>query len=89
LPFVNWVADRIKSLLLTDSTSYSNIVGKDEYFAILRPLAVGRRLMFTSKEALGLVGAEAKPGDSICFIDSCNSPFVIRGAEDNTCVIVG
>ncbi|KIN02760.1 hypothetical protein OIDMADRAFT_178636 [Oidiodendron maius Zn] len=80
---------RIKRLLLSDSTSYAESVGKDEYFATLRPLAVNRRLMFTSKGTAGLVPAEAKLDDKVCFFDSCKCPFIIRDVGDNTWILVG
>ncbi|KAK2741129.1 hypothetical protein FQN57_005730 [Myotisia sp. PD_48] len=81
---------RVKRLLLSDDTVFSKTIGKNhEYFANLRSLAVGRRLMVTSRGGLGLVPSEATPGDKVCFFDGCKCPFIIRDSGQNTNVIVG
>jgi hypothetical protein len=79
----------IKGLLLSDSMLYSEQVGRSNDLSGLRRLAVGRRLMLTSRCALGLVPVRAKDGDRIWFFDGCDSPFVIRKEGDSACVIVG
>jgi hypothetical protein len=81
---------RVRRLLPSDDTPLSEVLGKDdEYFAYLRPLAVGRKMFFSSRGAIGLLPAQAEPGDSICFFDGCGCPFVIRKQGDDAWVIVG
>lgn len=80
----------VRRLLPSDSTPYSEQIGKeDEYFVVLRPLAVGRRVAITSKGAMILVPADAEPEDEICFFDGSTCPFIIRTTGDDTWVIVG
>lgn len=84
------VLKKVKRLLPSDDSPFSSILGQeDEYFAYFRPLAIGRRMFFSSRGAIGLLPAEARVGDAICFFDGCGCPFVIRKAENDTWVIVG
>ncbi|EFZ02213.2 heterokaryon incompatibility protein [Metarhizium robertsii ARSEF 23] len=81
---------RVKRLLPSDGTPFSDVLGReDEYFANLRPLAIGRRMFFSSRGAIGLIPIEAITGDKVCFFDGCGCPFVIRRAGNETWVIVG
>ncbi|KAG8423178.1 hypothetical protein J3458_000094 [Metarhizium acridum] len=81
---------RVKRLLPSDGTPFSDILGReDEYFAHLRPLAIGRRMFFSSRGAIGLIPIEARTGDEVCFFDGRGCPFVIRRAGNETWVIVG
>lgn len=80
----------VRRLLPSDDTPYSKQLGQeDEYFATLRPLAVGRRVAITSKGAMVLVAADASAGDEICFFDGSSCPFIIRKAENDAWVMVG
>lgn len=80
---------RVKRLLLSDSTSYSEHMVNDEYLASLRPMAIGRRMIHTSRGIHALAPAEARPGDKIGFFVGSRYPFVILDVGENTRVIVG
>lgn len=80
---------RVKRLLLSDSISYSEYMVNDEYLASLRPMAIGRRMILTSRGIYALAPAEARPGDKICFFVGSRYPFVIRDVGENTRAIVG
>lgn len=80
---------RVKRLLLSDSTSYAKHMAKGKYLASLRRIAIGRRMIHTSRGICALAPAEARPGDKICFFVGSRYPFIIRDAGENTQVIVG
>jgi hypothetical protein len=80
---------KVRRLLPSESTPFSNLFNKDNYFADLRPLVVGRRCVTTSKGAIALAPIAAEAGDEVCFFDGSGCPFVIRKAGDGTWVIVG
>lgn len=82
---------RARALLPLDDTPFSKVIGNvNEYLSELRPLCIGRKLVFTAQKGFGLFPAEANAGDEVCFFDGCKHPFVIRRVNgEDTWVIVG
>ena len=80
-----------KALLPLDDTPFSKVIGNvNEYLSEVRPLCVGRKLVFTAQKGFALFPAEANAGDEVCFFDGCKHPFVIRQVNrEGTWVIVG
>lgn len=75
-----------KSLLFPDQVEKVN--PRIRIYNHLRKHGIGRRLGLSEKGIIGLVPADARPGDSICLLKGGSFPYLLR-KQDRHYVVVG